>query len=488
MKKLKKEQIINIIIIIVYGVITFFIMLNHEPWRDEAQAWLIARDISLFDIFNYMKYEGHPCLWHLLLMLFAKLNFPYLTINIISWMIMLLSAILVIYKSPFNKMTKICVLLSSPFLYYYIAISRVYTLIAFLVILLAIVYEKKEEKPCLYGFLLLLLANTHVIMLGLVGVLILDFYVKNIIKYLKNNELKKHKKLLTGFVISVLGIILLILQLMKSISTNGEVQIYKSNYIVLIIQYINQYINLFLGYGEGNISNVLFILILMILFIVLIYCQIKNFKKHSNSIIIFYTSIIFQFAVYVIVYQYNNEAFLTAYFIALFCIWIVAYKKDSKNIFELLSLLIMILSIMTIMNSTYMIMLDKKCNYSSSKEMAKYINENIEKGTVFIAPIDYSVSAIIPYCKDYLFYCPQKQEYFTYVKWDLKRKKELNYDQFEEIIEDLKNDKNVYIICPKEKLNDFIEKMLKNNEIKEVYQTSYSFISDESYYLFELNN
>ena len=126
MKKLKKEQIINIIIIIVYGVITFFIMLNHEPWRDEAQAWLIARDISLFDIFNYMKYEGHPCLWHLLLMLFAKLNFPYLTINIISWMIMLLSAILVIYKSPFNKM------ISPPFNKLAILLAKIYVSCSFL--------------------------------------------------------------------------------------------------------------------------------------------------------------------------------------------------------------------------------------------------------------------------------------------------------------------------------------------------------------------
>ena len=40
---------------------------HHELWRDEAQAWLIARDVPLSRLFAELHYEGHPALWFLLL-------------------------------------------------------------------------------------------------------------------------------------------------------------------------------------------------------------------------------------------------------------------------------------------------------------------------------------------------------------------------------------------------------------------------------------
>ena len=35
-----------------------------------------------------MSYEGHPCLWHLLLMPLAKLGLPYVSMNVLSLTIM----------------------------------------------------------------------------------------------------------------------------------------------------------------------------------------------------------------------------------------------------------------------------------------------------------------------------------------------------------------------------------------------------------------
>lgn len=46
-----------------------FVMAHHELWRDEVQAWLLARDSSsAIDLLSRQKYEGHPALWQLLLM------------------------------------------------------------------------------------------------------------------------------------------------------------------------------------------------------------------------------------------------------------------------------------------------------------------------------------------------------------------------------------------------------------------------------------
>ena len=40
----------------------------HEPWADEAQAWVIARDSKFWELFRYrLHYEGHPADWYFLL-------------------------------------------------------------------------------------------------------------------------------------------------------------------------------------------------------------------------------------------------------------------------------------------------------------------------------------------------------------------------------------------------------------------------------------
>ncbi len=48
---------------------------HHAFWRDEAQAWLLARDsASLSALLKNLRYEGHPPLWHLVLFPLAHLS------------------------------------------------------------------------------------------------------------------------------------------------------------------------------------------------------------------------------------------------------------------------------------------------------------------------------------------------------------------------------------------------------------------------------
>lgn len=51
----KLEAIVLGLYVLLSGWITHF----HEPWADEAQSWLIARDSSLSDLFlKRLHYEG----------------------------------------------------------------------------------------------------------------------------------------------------------------------------------------------------------------------------------------------------------------------------------------------------------------------------------------------------------------------------------------------------------------------------------------------
>src|SRR6185369_6341512 len=51
----------------------------HEPWRDEVEAWLVARDAaSPLALLHQLRYEGHPSLWYAVLWPLTRLGGPAL--------------------------------------------------------------------------------------------------------------------------------------------------------------------------------------------------------------------------------------------------------------------------------------------------------------------------------------------------------------------------------------------------------------------------
>ena len=53
---------------IVFALLLALGLLHHEMWRDELQAWMLAKSSSTPGaLLANMRYEGHPALWHLLL-------------------------------------------------------------------------------------------------------------------------------------------------------------------------------------------------------------------------------------------------------------------------------------------------------------------------------------------------------------------------------------------------------------------------------------
>ena len=49
-------------VFVAYVVMLCVFVPLHEPWADEAQAWLMSRDLGLFTlVFHVIRHEGHPC-------------------------------------------------------------------------------------------------------------------------------------------------------------------------------------------------------------------------------------------------------------------------------------------------------------------------------------------------------------------------------------------------------------------------------------------
>ena len=152
-----KDNLRNIIAFVLWAVIVIFLFSRHENWRDEAQAWLMARDLDIPGLIAQMKYEGHPCLWHLILMPFAKLGFPYETTNIISIVITAIAVALILWKAQFPSWLRIVFIFGSAFLYHMPVVSRSYCLIPLFLAMNACCYPSRRKHPLFYGLTIALL-------------------------------------------------------------------------------------------------------------------------------------------------------------------------------------------------------------------------------------------------------------------------------------------------------------------------------------------
>src|SRR5258708_35756342 len=80
-----------------------FTLRYHEKWADEAQAWLIARDLDLKTIwFHELRYEGSPGLWHTILWVAQHMfHAGYGALGFIGMAGATAGAALLIFKAPF---------------------------------------------------------------------------------------------------------------------------------------------------------------------------------------------------------------------------------------------------------------------------------------------------------------------------------------------------------------------------------------------------
>lgn len=147
---------------IAYVVVIVCVMAFHEPWFDEAQSWLIARDASFRDILLLRPhYEGHPPLWWLMLAIPAKLGVPYeIGLKGVQLVCAAVMAWLLVFRSPFPPL--VAVLL--PFTYFpcfqYGVTSRPYALMCAAIFLVADCWKGRDRHPWCLTLSLLLLCCT----------------------------------------------------------------------------------------------------------------------------------------------------------------------------------------------------------------------------------------------------------------------------------------------------------------------------------------
>ncbi len=165
----------------VWIAIVAFTLQYHEKWADEAQAWLIARDLDLKTIwFHELRYEGSPGLWHTILWIAQHVfHARYDALGYIGMAGATAGVALLIFKAPFPRYIRWPLAFTYFLVYQYAVIARPYTLLPLLAFSAALLF-KDLEHPERMTIVLVLLANLSLhgtILAGCLGlVYVMDAY------------------------------------------------------------------------------------------------------------------------------------------------------------------------------------------------------------------------------------------------------------------------------------------------------------------------
>jgi len=144
----------------VYIILGAVVAAHHEPWRDEADAWLVARDADPLTFVRRASLSGTPALWHLILVPLARGGAPYESQKALHLAIAAATVALLLFRAPFPPLTRLAAAFSYFLAYEYAIVVRSYALMVLLLLLIAMAYRSRLTHPYRYAIPIALLANT----------------------------------------------------------------------------------------------------------------------------------------------------------------------------------------------------------------------------------------------------------------------------------------------------------------------------------------
>lgn len=419
--------IIKACILICYIAVNTYLCIYHEAWRDEAQHWLIAKNCSIGETLGRLSNEGHPILWFLVLKVFLIFGFKYKYFSFISLFIMAIAAGLMLFKGKMPVLVDAIILVSPLFMYYNTAIARNYCIAVLMMVICALMREKRLVHPYLYAAMVALLIQTHTLCLGLGLALIAELAYEAIFKYSRKNL----KKNLLPIVIPVLSLLILVATLYQ-----GNKPAYaKISFGSVLGNMLSPYS---IKLGLQSISNSLctveianafwFVELIMIAVLVTVLWSTGLLKKCLPEVLIMLFSKITIIAIVVGVKRATHVPQASMYvLVTVFTIIALTLKlKDQKDVFAKTTLnilyvtlagLVMVMALRTM----YDLSSDKNYRYSNSKAMAQYILENTPENSIFLVnesdPYVYSVVAYVQDYRDDVFYSVDRHEVYDNHLW-----------------------------------------------------------------------
>lgn len=147
---------------LLFAAVTLVMVWYHEPWRDEAQGFVVVRDNTLPGLIRHMRVESQFLVWYLFTWPFVRLfGMPIFGINLLHWALSCSTAYLIVRRAPFRLLTRAALIFSVLFAFEFTVVARHYAVGVFLLTVLLLNWRERFRRPILYACGIALCASTN---------------------------------------------------------------------------------------------------------------------------------------------------------------------------------------------------------------------------------------------------------------------------------------------------------------------------------------
>ena len=484
----------NSLPLLLFSVVGLIAMLNHAMWRDEMQAWLIAKDSETWHIFlENMAPEGHPMLWHILLIFIHKVANNPISMQLFHWSLASLSLFIFWSKSPFSYLHKLLFTFGYFPFYEYFVFSRNYVLVELFGFLCCSFYTLRRKSYLPLALCIGLLANCHafsfLIAISLILALVIEWFTdKTQRNFYQARKIWQWDLILSCFCIIALITVSALSILQASDSTYLATNADPPTLLKFDIRHMLRVMGRILGGYTLLIpdsSKWLDLWVCSAISLGLVTATV-NFLRNTKTALIFYLSSTITLAAFnYFVYLGGEKRHYGFYLLILvFALWLSLIEQketrnktriaEGKSILDFIkikplwyrNLFTVFLVIHLIFGLSYFL-LNFSHPLSASKATAEYIQDQNLQDNFIVASRDVNAAAISGYL-DTEFYYPELQRKGSFAEWNnrVEVSQEETFKQVEQLLLSLNQQQKILLL-----LNYELED-LEWNEIKQSFNVS----------------
>jgi hypothetical protein len=417
----KKTVISAVIILCIWLSVVVFVETRHEFWRDEVRAFSLAREASSpLDLYNLIKYEGHPVLWYLLLFIGKSIVNTPLVLPITAIVIGFAAVAVLMFYAPFPLWFKCLFIFSALPLYEYSVMARNYGISMLLMFMVAVLYRKRTLHPYWLALTLALLANTNVHSAMLAG-LLSAVWVWDVFFQQKTTSFKHHfVSLYLPLMIVLAGMALCVVFVMpgentilaQATSSFSKNELVLSTFLALMRPDVT--FNLIEPAGFPNWAS-----------LGLIFLAVLGLIRRPSLFLAALGGQVAFGVFFLMVYygSYRHQGLFLIFLLVLY--WLFNGEADRRSLNRTMDLLnitglyiaVGLLVIGNLALSIPTIQIELTLDKSSSKNFGAFLNQTAAYRNAIIVPEpDYFIESL-PYYAQNQIYFPREHRFSTTVSW-----------------------------------------------------------------------
>ena len=394
----------------------WFKFTHHELWKDEWQAYLVARDMGIGEMFAFLNYEGHPALWYVYLKvasIFSSAFVPHeeSLIQLAHSLLLLASMYMLYVKVKAPIWVQLGVAVSYFFGFQYGIVNRGYILVILLGLVAVYQLQRQSDDKWL-AVTLFLLCQTEVYGVFVAGALLVYKLLP-----LTGTIVQSVQRIFTPIMGAALGLLVFVASVYPRGNRDDFSRAYNQDILSLdglLTALQGNTTNAFLPglVPDTNIGGWSGIgLILGILCIVALYLMLR---RSAAAFLAMAAMLVVMIIFGTVIYSGGIRQWGATYVV--FALLSLLVSEQYWRVDRLAIAIFCLIGGVQLVHNTRAHMRDHRLPFSITKQVGAFVSEKVPEAVPIVAINKFETAAVGAYADRELYELPTGKP-FTYFKW-----------------------------------------------------------------------